>query len=80
MVSIEFFMRVCTTGLISFDISLPVCSLNQDCAEYNDARVFFTSPAEPDAEKIRAVGQLFRLAKTFPFRVSRPAPRHPSAG
>jgi hypothetical protein len=34
---------------------------------------------EPYAEKIRKVGQLIRLAKAFPRRVSRPAPAHPSA-
>jgi hypothetical protein len=34
---------------------------------------------EPFAEKIRKVGQLIRLAKTFPRRVSRPIPAHPSA-
>jgi hypothetical protein len=30
-------------------------------------------------EKIRKVGQLVRLAKTFPRRVSRPTPARPSA-
>ncbi len=34
---------------------------------------------EPFAEKIRKVGQLIRLAKTFPRRVSKPTPAHPSA-
>jgi hypothetical protein len=34
---------------------------------------------EPFPEKIRKVGQLIRLAKTFPHRASRPTPAHPSA-
>jgi hypothetical protein len=33
---------------------------------------------EPFAEKIRKVGQLVRLAKTFPRRASKPAPVHPA--
>ena len=34
---------------------------------------------EPFAEKIRKVGQLIRLAKTFPRRAAKPAPAHPVA-
>jgi hypothetical protein len=33
---------------------------------------------EPFEEKIRKVGQLVRLAKTFPRRVPRPTPARPS--
>jgi hypothetical protein len=33
---------------------------------------------EPFAEKIRKVGQLIRLAKTFPRRASKTTPAHPS--
>lgn len=34
--------------MISFDTNLLLYSLNQDCAEYNDARAFFTSlPTAP---------------------------------
>jgi hypothetical protein len=33
---------------------------------------------EPFAEKIRKVGQLIRLAKTFPRRTARPTSTHPS--
>jgi len=33
---------------------------------------------EPFEEKIRKVGQLVRLARTFPRRVSRPNPVRPS--
>jgi hypothetical protein len=34
---------------------------------------------EPFAEKIRKVGQLIRLAKTFPRRAAKPMPAHPVA-
>ena len=34
---------------------------------------------EPFAEKIRKVGQLVRLAKTFPRRALKSTPVHPSA-
>jgi hypothetical protein len=34
---------------------------------------------EPFAEKIRKVGQLIRLAKTFPRRAPKSTPVHPSA-
>ena len=33
---------------------------------------------EPFTEKIRKVGQLIRLAKTFPRRNAKPAPAHPA--
>jgi hypothetical protein len=33
---------------------------------------------EPFAEKIRKVGQLIRLAKTFPRRTAKTTPAHPS--
>ncbi len=33
---------------------------------------------EPFAEKIRKVGQLIRLAKTFPRRASKTTPAHPA--
>ena len=35
--------------------------------------------AQPFAEKIRKVGQLIRLAKTFPRRTDKTAPVHTSA-
>jgi toxin-antitoxin system PIN domain toxin len=39
--------------MISFDTNLLLYSLNQDCAEYNDARAFFTSlPTAPGAAVI----------------------------
>jgi hypothetical protein len=34
---------------------------------------------EPFAEKIRKVGQLIRLAKTFPRRTAKSASAHPAA-
>jgi hypothetical protein len=33
---------------------------------------------EPFAEKIRKVGQLIRLAKTFPRRAAKTTPAHPA--
>src|SRR6266550_1846277 len=39
--------------MISFDTNLLLYSLNQDCAEYNDARAFFASlPTTPGAVAI----------------------------
>jgi hypothetical protein len=39
--------------MISFDTNLLLYSLNKDCAEYNDARAFFTSlPTAPGAAVI----------------------------
>ena len=43
--------------MISFNTNLLLCSLNQDCAEYSDARAFFASL--PTAPRAVAICELF---------------------
>jgi hypothetical protein len=66
--------------MISFDTNLLLSSLNQDCAEYRDARAFFASlPTAPGAATAQATTNCHALNRTASIGLTLPLLNQPLA-